>query len=62
MTERWGVASDRVDARAVRGVPNGAVAQTRPPDGGIADSATRSRVATDRSRSVRGTTDRQIFR
>ena len=59
MTERWGVASDRVDARAVRGVPNGAVAQTRPPDVGIADSghafAGRDRAEQERARHDRST-------
>jgi len=59
MTERWGVASDRVDAHAVRGVPNGAVAQTRPPDGGIADSgdalAGRDQAEQERARHDRST-------
>ena len=58
MTKRSGVVRDRVDAHAVRGVPNGAVAQARPPDVGIADSghasagrdqAEQKRVQQDRS-------------
>jgi len=38
MSERWGVASERVDTHPVRGAPIGAVAQARPRDVGIAES------------------------
>ena len=59
MIDRRGVARDRVDAHTVRGAPNGAVAETQPPDGGIADSghwfAGRDQVEQERSRHHRST-------